>query len=246
MKSRIAACAAAAAALVLQTAHASPADYVYTPMVEYGEREIDFKAGSAKLADGERDHAYSIGAGFGLTPYWFTEVYAVAERDEESGRTRPEALEWENKFQLTETGRYFADLGVVAEIEVPKDRDDGYELRFGPLAQTDVGRVQLNANLLFERHYRALEAGPMQAAYQWQVKYRWRQEFEYGLQGFGELGTWNSWSGAATQAQQAGPALFGRLALGGRDKLRYNAAYLVGTTAAAPERTLRMQLEYEF
>ena len=28
------------------TAFAGPADYVYTPTVEYGEREIDFKFGS--------------------------------------------------------------------------------------------------------------------------------------------------------------------------------------------------------
>jgi hypothetical protein len=30
---------------------AGPADYVYTPSVTYGEREIDFKMGSAEKAD---------------------------------------------------------------------------------------------------------------------------------------------------------------------------------------------------
>ena len=37
----------AAALLLPRMAAAGPADYVHTPTVEYGEREIDFKIGSA-------------------------------------------------------------------------------------------------------------------------------------------------------------------------------------------------------
>ena len=55
---------------------AGPADYVYEPAVEYGEREIDFKAGSAKLREGDRTNATSLGLGWGVTSRWFTEVYA--------------------------------------------------------------------------------------------------------------------------------------------------------------------------
>lgn len=55
-------------------AHAGPADYVYTPTVEYGEKEIDFKAGTARNADNPRETAASIGFGYGATEWWFTEV----------------------------------------------------------------------------------------------------------------------------------------------------------------------------
>ena len=34
---------------------AGPADYVITPRVDEGERELDFKAGTAKLRDGTRE-----------------------------------------------------------------------------------------------------------------------------------------------------------------------------------------------
>ena len=45
MKSN-AALIAALGMLCLQAAHAGPADYVYTPAVEKGEKEIDFKYGT--------------------------------------------------------------------------------------------------------------------------------------------------------------------------------------------------------
>jgi len=63
-------------------AFAGPADYVYYPSVEYGEREIDFKAGSSKLADDAgRFSAASLGFGLGATPYWFTEVYLKYQKE---------------------------------------------------------------------------------------------------------------------------------------------------------------------
>jgi len=239
-----AAFAAASAALALQSAFAGPADYVYVPAVEYGEREIDVKAGTQKSSGRSRENAYLLGVGFGATERWFTEAYVVIEKEDSSGRTRAEAIEWENKFQLTETGRYPVDVGLIVEVEVPEEIDEGYELRFGPLLQTDAGKVQLNGNLLFERRYRAQASEPMQMGYQWQVKYRQQREFEYGLQGFGELGPWNDW--ASQQAHKAGPAVFGRVGLGGREAIRYNAAYLIGTSSGAPDRTFRLQAEYEF
>jgi hypothetical protein len=45
----------------------------------------------------------------------------------------------------------------------------------------------LNANLLFQHSYRAEEPGQTDFQYQWQAKYRWLPQFEFGLQGFGEI-----------------------------------------------------------
>lgn len=229
----------------LQAAHAGPADYVYTPAVEYGEREIDFKLGTQKSGDTDRESAASLGFGWGLTPWWFTEVYAKYHHVQPQD-TAFDAWEWENKFQLTETGKYFADLGLVVELERPRDRAEGYELRFGPLLQTEFGKLQLNGNLLFGRNYRAETSGSMEMGYQWQVKYRLREAFEFGLQGFGELGTWDAWAPSDEQGHRMGPAVFGKLALGDHQAIRYNAAWLFGTSPAAADNTFRMQVEYEF
>lgn len=225
---------------------AGPSDYVFTPIVEEGEREIDFKAGTARLRDGTRANKESLGFGYGATSWWFTELYAVWHK--EPGEPHGfDAWEWENKFQLTDTGRYPVDVGLVIEIERPKDRREGYEIKWGPLLQTELSpRLQANLNLLLEKHLRAEEGGTAELSYQWQLKYRWRPALEYGLQGFGELGPWHDWRPSSEQSHIAGPAVFGRVGVAERQAVRYNAAWLFGLGHGAPRNTLRVQAEYEF
>lgn len=97
-------------------AQAEPGDYINTPIVEEGEREIEFKAGTAKSRDGTRESQYSLGLGFGVTGWWFTEVYAKWHKEPGSA-TGFDAWEWENRFQFTETGKYPVDVGFLFEIE---------------------------------------------------------------------------------------------------------------------------------
>lgn len=239
---------AAAALLIVHTAGpaiAGPSDYVATPIVEEGEREIDLKAGSQKLRDGTRDSAWSVGFGYGATSRWFTEIYAKWHH-EPASRSAFDAWEWENRFQLTETGRYPVDVGVLLEIERPKDRSEGYEYRWGPLLQTEFGLWQANLNLLVEKHIRAAEPAPAELGYQWQFKYRWQPALEAGVQGFGSVGPWDHWAPTSEQSHIAGPALFGRIKVGPRQTIKYNAGLLFGMNHASPKHTLRMQAEVEF
>lgn len=225
--------------------HAGPSDYVYTPGVTYGEREIDFKAGSATKGTNPRDAAASIGFGYGAKDWWFTEVYLKYKKGANES-SKLDAIEWENKFQLTDTGKYAVDLGFLLEIERPMDHAEGWEVKWGPLLQKDIGKVQLNGNLLFRRNYQSAEANQMKMLYQWQAKYRWLPQFEFGLQGFGELGPVDNWSPHDEQLHRAGPAVFGKIPLSGRQAIKYNAAWLIGSNTATPDNTLRVQVEYEF
>jgi len=234
---------AAMGMLCLPSAHAGPADYVYTPNVEQGEKEIDFKFGTADSAP--RQSLASLGLGYGANDWWFTEVYLkYAKTGGDS--VKYDAFEWENKFQLTETGKYPVDVGFITEIEVPRDHDEGVELKVGPLFQTEFGKLQLNGNLLFEKHFNAAVSSPTEAGYQWQVKYRWLPVFEYGLQGFGGMGPWNDWENSRNQSHKMGPAVFGKLATAHHHAIKYNAAWLFGVSDATPDNTFRMQAEYEF
>jgi hypothetical protein len=229
-------------------ASAGPSDYVYEPAVEYGEREIDFKAGTAKLRNDEgRESAASLGFGYGATQWWFTEAY-LKYHHEPGNKSQYDAFEWENKFQLTEHNQYFVDVGLITEIEVPR-HEEGYEFKFGPLFQGDAGPVRWNANLLFERIFRGSpdEAHPTEIGYQLQAKYALRRELEVGAQAFGKMGKWNHWDPAHEQDHRIGPAVFGKVKLGeGREALRYNAAWLIGVSDGGPKNTLRLQAEYEF
>lgn len=232
---------------VAASAFAEPTDYIYLPAVEYGEKEIDFKYGSARTGS-DRDQAASIGFGYGATQRWFTEAYLKYARPSGEG-TAFDAIEWENKFQLTETGEYPVDVGLITEIEITKRPGDPNELKWGPLFQTDLGKLQLNGNLLFMKRFGRDDVSsshPVEFGYQWQVKYRATPAFQYGFQGFGETGKWNDWVSQEEQNHRLGPAVFGKVALGNRQVIKYNAAWLLGASQAAPGHILRAQVEYEF
>jgi hypothetical protein len=233
-------------ALCSGASFAGPADYVYTPTVEQGEREIDFKYGTAKQKDDTTNQVTSLGVGYGANEYWFTELYIKRERTDAQ---ITDIAEWENKFQLTETGKYFVDVGFITELEVPINSSDApKEIKVGPLFQKEIGKLQLNANFLFERAFgTADESGhSTEFGYQWQVKYRLQPTLDLGLQGMGEMGKWDQWDTASKQNHRMGPAAFGKFALGNKQAIKYNAALLFGASDAAPNNTFRMQLEYEF
>ena len=232
--------------LPLVSALAGPSDYVIPAVVEEGEKEIDFKAGTAKNHDGTREAEYSIGLGWGVTSRWFTELYAKWHKPP-GERSGFDAWEWENRLQLTETGKYPVDVGFVLEIERPKDRSEGYEYRWGPLLQADVANnMQANLNVLVEKHIGAAEPAQAELGYQWQVKYLWRPALDVGVQGFGEIGPWDHWDPHSEQRHIAGPAVFGKVKVGQSQVIKYNAGVLFGLTNGSPRNTLRLQAEYEF
>ena len=250
MKNAVHAAALAALACLSLTAAApalaGPAEYVFPATVEEGEKEIEFKAGTRKLRDGSRESEYVLGFGAGVNRWWFTELSAKWHK-EPGERHGFDAWEWENRFQLTETGRYPVDIGFLLEIERPRERSEGYEVRWGPLLQADLGtRVTANLNLLVEKHYRAENAERAELGYQWQLRYRWRPEFEFGAQGFGEFGPWDHWLASSEQSHRWGPAVFGRLKVGQAHTLKWNAGVLFGLTDGSPRNQLRLQAEYEF
>jgi len=51
---------------------------------------------------------------------------------------------------------------------------------------------------------------------------------------------------ADQRSHRMGPAVFGKIPLGNRQAIRYNAAWLLGASTNAPSQTFRMQVEYEF
>jgi hypothetical protein len=238
--------AAAVLALPL-VALAGPDDYVATPNVEYGEREVDLKYGTQRFRDeNARESAGSIGFGWGAKEWLFLEGY-VKYHKEPGDKTKYDAVELESRFQLTEHNQYPVDVGFVAEFEAPKEHKlEGYEFRFGPLFQMDTGPLRWNANLLFERHYHGEEPSQMEMGYQLQSRYDFSGDFGVGVQAFGDLGKWSHWAPHSEQEHVVGPALFGRVKLGGRDQVRWNAAYLFKASDAAPDNRFRVQVEYEF
>lgn len=231
--------------LLPRSAVANPAVYVLTPAIIEGEREIGILHGAQRLRDGRSASGSALTFGYGIASWWAAEAYLLWHRDP-GERFAYDAWEIENRFALTEPGRYPVDLGLLVEVEKPKDRSEGWELRYGPLLQGQWGALQANLNLLFERHLGADGPSVTEFGYQWQLRWRANPLLDWGAQGFGATGPWRHWSAQDEQAHQLGPALFGRRKLSPGTALKYDAALLFGTGGAAPPRALRARLEYEF
>ncbi len=236
---------ALAGPLISADVQAGPDDYMRTPIVEEGEKEIDLKWGTQDNRDGTSSYATALGLGWGVTSRWFTEFYGKYKGGTgQSGYLA--AWEVENRFQLTETGQFPVDVGFLLEMERPEDRAEGYEFVYGPMLQSEWGRIQGNLNLFLKKHVKTDLPFDTELKYQMQIKYRQSEKFEWGAQAYGELGQWNDWSQRSSQVHKFGPAVFGKFKTTGRQAIKWNAAILRGTTNASPSTTFRLQAEYEF
>jgi len=226
---------------------ADASTYLLFPSVVQGEREIDLHCGVGSAgAQTANEQDCGIGLGIGISAHWFTELALQVRKVGDQGRGI-DALEWENIFTFAEPNEWPVDLGLALEIERPRNPQEGPSLRVGPLLQKEFGRIQANFNVLASRHYQTDRFESVQLRYQGQVKYRYSEPMEFGVQAFGNLGTpAQSWSAYAQQNHRVGPVLLGRFPLPAERAISYNAAFLLGTTARSADRTLRVQIEYEF
>lgn len=233
---------ALALAMVAATpALAGPANKVYRPVIEKGETEFELRGGYRAFGGADDEYATVFDVGYGVTNRWQTEL--VLEYSGLTGQGgRLEAMEWENVFVLTEQGKHWADVGLLVEYE-HSFADGPDELKVGPLFMKEVGPTIVNLNLIFERQVGAGASSDIELDYAWEVKWRGKQSLEWGVQGFGGLGTLDNVG--QDDSHSIGPALFGVKRLASGNKLGFDAAVLAGINDAAPDLTVRFELEYE-
>jgi len=225
-------------------AWADPGYYLVTAYDNAGQVNVDYRYWTVKAPGAAEVIWPEIGVGYGVNSRWYTAVLAsYIGSDRIPGRLS--SLNWQNDVLLTQ-GQYPIDVALHTQLIRNRGRSAGYVLEFGPVLQTDVGRTQLNANLIFER---GLGAGPparTQLKYQWQAKYRFNQRLHLGLQGFGELGPWDDWAARSQQSHRAGPVVAGTLPLGRTQALTYEAAYLMGSVYGNRGNMFSLRLQYVF
>lgn len=231
--------------LVTDIAFGQPGEELYQPEFEQGDSTVQLQAGGLKRRGQLRQREAALGLGYGVTGSWFTQLEAEYMRVGPAG-TRRAAIASENLFQLTQPGKLPLDIGFLARLDWMRERSEGYHLRVGPLLQKDLGQIKLNGNLLFDRQIGADRSRPTEMGYQWQVKYRWKPQLGFGLQGFGEVGPWDDWAPRGEQLHLIGPMVAGKLSLWGKQELEYNAAYLSDRSERARSHGIRLQADYKF
>jgi hypothetical protein len=230
--------------LACSAAMADPGYYLVTAYDNAGQVNIDYRYWTVKSHRSAEVIWPEIGIGYGVNSRWYTQLLASGIGSD-TYPTRLSSLNWQNDILLTQ-GQYVFDLALHTLLIRNRGRSPGYVLEYGPVLQTDVGRFQLNGNMVFERGLGDGRPTDTQLKYQWQVKYRWSEALNMGLQGFGELGQWNDWAPSARQSHRAGPMIAGTLPLGQGQAFKYEAAYLMGSVYGRDANMFSMRLQFVF
>jgi hypothetical protein len=235
-------------ALAAQPSWAADAsDYLLLPTVNQGEREIDWRGGIASAGPTTNAQTdYALGLGYGVSAHWFTEL-AVHYGRRQGSTLQFKDVAWENILQLAEPGEWPVDVGIAFEVEHSQASQDQIDVTAGALLQKEFGLVQGNFNVLITHVIEGTQPATVWVHFQGQLKYRYSEPFEFGVQAFGNLSSYrNTWAPYSDQVHRIGPVALGRFKFAHERSLSYNAAFLFGTTDRSPDRTLRFQLEYEF
>jgi len=210
-------------------------DKIYHPYVQPLEREIEARATLQNRQPGRPDNLqrYKLAYGMSLGEKWFAELYLIG-RNSDAGSFDLEAYEVEALRQLTEQGEFWADWGVVFELE--KERGvNAWEFSTGVLAEKEWGRWSGTANLFLLHEWGSDIVDETETRLGLQARYRHSPAFEPAIEFY---------SGEDTRG--IGPAALGQVRLGGGRKLGWEAGVIFGVGSRSPDTTLRLLLEFEF
>jgi high-affinity iron transporter len=235
---------AAVATALLAAPRAEAAYRVYSPIVEEGETAVEFLGYRQNDGDPGVDGAQAFKLALEHSPTWFWLTEVGGEWEKAPGQDlEATELSWENVIQLFEQGRYPLDAGLLVEYAHSLVDGGDDKLEIGLLLQKEAGRSLAVVNLVAERDL----VGGADTELAYALQYRWRrdQRFEPGFEIYGEFGDFGNFGTLGDHRHEAGPAIFGKVRLGG-GAIRYEAAWLFGLTEEAAAQTLRFLVEYEF
>ncbi|MBV8657249.1 MAG: hypothetical protein JO142_05420 [Burkholderiales bacterium] len=230
--------------LVATSAHA--AIHVYSPIVEEGEAEIELKADHTfdKLDTLNNGRSANVDIGYGVNSFWATEIEAQWKQDP-MGARHYDSTSWENRFQLTEQGEYWMDVGIFAEYEKVVQKDDHNNATVGLLLQKEFGSNVTTFNFLLNREFGTDGAPGLTVDYRFQTRWRLNRAFEPGIELYGEPGRLGHFESYENQRVRMGPVATGVVPVNLPGKLKYEVAYLAGLSRSSERGTARALLEYE-
>lgn len=220
-------------------------DYVvYSPYVVQGQSEIEIRAArysdSSLVLDGLNGQVISVAHSF--TDWWKTELYLGEYVRLPRQSSDLVAYEFENTFQLTPQGEYWADTGFLLSYEFSTHLGQANALEFGPLFEKRIGRFDQRLNLIWEREIGTGAARGYTFRSAYSLSYRVTPLFAPGIEAYFRPSDTSS----SNKIYQLGPVIYGEYASGTGNELEYSAGVVFGMNARAPDMTFLLRLEYEF
>ncbi|MES1956227.1 hypothetical protein [Salinisphaera hydrothermalis] len=221
---------------------------IYSPSVTQGETEIEARQFYYGDSDNTVNQTNSgrIAIAHAFTSYWATELYGVYES---KPKQSPEyAVEWENRFQLTPTGKYWLDVGALLEIEREAlgERNEPFNIQYGVLLQKQVQQWVATLNVTLENQIGPNASGDTELLYRGRLSYRLGRRFQPDVEFYSAPGPLSEFEKSSEQQHQIGPGFAGSASLGSGSSFNYSTAVLFGATSSSPDVTPVVRLEYEF
>ncbi len=220
---------------------------VYSPYVEEGV--LEFEARGHRTIDPKSDkseqqtHIYEIA--YGVNSWWYTSLFGVLDKQPGEG-FRYSATAWENIFQLTPQGKYWADVGLYFEYRKSHIPAAPGEIETKLLLEKDIDPLVVTTNLIFNRDTGRNAGKGVGFEYAARAKYPWKREIQFGVEAFGEPGRLTGFEPIAAQEHSVGPVLLGKFSIDGVPGVfNYNVGYLFGLTPGTPKGTAKWEFEYE-
>jgi len=218
-------------------------DYiVYSPYVVQGQSEVEVYGFGSQDARSDLNGAsgYNISVAHAFTSWWKTEVYVGEFNRDPGGSTHPSGYEFENTFQLTTPGEYWADVGFLASYAYNKQPGLANSIEFGPLLEKLSGHIDQRLNLIWQRPIGSGDSGSNEFRSAYSIRYKinaGQATYSPGLEAYYRPGD---------NATQLGPILYGELRTDAGSELEYSLGVVFGINQGAPDKTLLARLEYEF
>ena len=208
-------------------------DRVYHPYILPFERELEWRFMSRRSDEGNA-LVQRIAFGHAVSEYTLAEFYLVAARDE-TDNFDVEGYEIELRHMLTEQGKYWADWGVLAELEKKID-GDVWETTVGLIMEKEIYRTSLTVNTMLVYPW-----GPdvvdqeLKAELRLKYRYRWIPQFQPAIEFY-----------SGDDFMGIGPAFMGIQRFDSRRQLKWELGFIKGFNGDTKDYTLRFALEYEF
>jgi hypothetical protein len=213
-------------------ADGNPVDKVYHPLVVANERKVEWRF-TSRRSDEKNVLAQRFAFGQAVSEYLIIEAYISGERDQ-SDDYGLQGIELEARYMLTDQGQYWADWGLLFEVEKQHDSAT-YEITSGVLFEKEFVHTSLTLNALVIYEWGANVENEVETEFRLQYRYRFIPEVQPAI----EIYTGQDFVGI-------GPAFMGVHRYEGIKQLKWELALVAGLNGNNKDQTLRFALEYEF
>ncbi len=232
------------AAIISLASGSAHADYLklYSPRVEKGElaAEVDLNYSKDHRADQDKYLSQVVAAEYGVTDWWQTELGAEIEKDNGSNDQLTN-LKFENVFVPWKPGENFVDTGFYLELEKARHSGDPNNVEAKILLEKNIHNFVNTANIGASHEFGNNASSGWSPSVALRTKYRYDKAFEPGIEYYADFGNTKDSLSYSEQDHKIGPVIQGQIG-----RVKYDTGVLFGVSAAAPDTTAKLNLEYEF